>query len=61
MIFTLAHIAIVGSLVWHETLEEGQRTYWQKCYEYDNRDEDRSPNTLNDKNSHNCLIVYSNH
>ena len=39
----------VGSQVQHETLEEGQRTYQPKCCEYNNKDEDNSPKTLNDK------------
>ena len=39
----------VGSWVWQETPEEGQRTYWPKR-EYNNKDEDNSPKTPNDKN-----------
>ena len=39
----------VGSQVWQETLEEGRRTNRPKR-EYNNKDEDNSPNTLNDKN-----------
>ena len=30
--------------------EEGWRTYWPKHYGNNNKDEDNSPNTLNDKN-----------
>ena len=37
----------VGS---QETPEEGQRTYQPKRCGYDNKDEDNSPKTLNDKN-----------
>ena len=37
----------VGSRVRQETLEEGRRKYWPKRYE--NKDEDNSPKTLNDK------------
>ena len=36
----------VGSWVWHEILEEGQRTLWQKHYE----DEDNSLNSWSDNN-----------
>ena len=28
---------------------EGQRMQWPKCFEYQNKDEDNSLNTLNDK------------
>ena len=37
-----------GSRVW-QTPEEGQRAYWPKCYGNNNKDEDHSPKTLNDK------------
>ena len=40
----------VGSRVWYETPEEGWRIYRPKRCEYDNKDEDNSPKTLNDKN-----------
>ena len=33
--------------VWHETPEEGQRTYWPKHCDYNNKDEISSPNILN--------------
>ena len=36
----------MGSQVQHETPEEGQRTYWPKCCEYNNRDEVNSPNIV---------------
>ena len=35
----------------HETLEEGQRTYWPKPWEYNNEDENNSPNILINKSS----------
>ena len=38
-----------GSRVRH-TPEEGRRTYRPKRYRNNNKDEDNSPNTLNDKN-----------
>ena len=38
-----------GSWVW-QTPEEGQRTYQPKCCGNNNKDEDNSPKTLNDKN-----------
>ena len=34
----------------HETPEEGWRTYQPKHYEYNNKDENNSPNILSDKN-----------
>ena len=37
----------VGSRVRQETPEKGWRTYWPK-HEYNNKDEDNSPKTLND-------------
>ena len=40
----------VDSRVQQETPEEGQRTYQLKRCEYNNKDEDNSPKTLNDKN-----------
>ena len=40
----------LGSQVWQETPEEGQRTYRLKHYEYNNKDEHNSLKTLNDKN-----------
>ena len=62
----LAHIAIffnpdglnngfglkfhVGYQVRHKTPEEGCWSYQLKCFEYNNKDEDNSLNTLNDKN-----------
>ena len=39
----------VGSQV-QQTPEEGRRTYWLKCCGNNNKDEDNSPKTLNDKN-----------
>ena len=36
----------VGSHVWHETSKEGRRTYWLKCFEYNNKDVVNSPNIL---------------
>ena len=30
--------------------EKGRKIYLQKCGEYSNKDEDKSPKTLNDKN-----------
>ena len=33
-----------------QTPKEGRRTYWPKRCEYNNKDEDNSPKTLNDKN-----------
>ncbi len=33
-----------------QTLEEGRGTYRLKCCGYNNKDEDNSPKTLNDKN-----------
>ena len=41
----------VGSWVWQETREGGWRTYQSKSCEYNNKDEDNSPKTLNDKKS----------
>ena len=40
----------VGSQVWQETPEEGQRTYRPKHCEYNTKDEDNSPKTLNERN-----------
>ena len=40
----------VGSQVQQETPEEGQRTYRPKHCEYNNKDEDKRLNTLNDRN-----------
>ena len=39
----------VGSQV-RQIPEEGRRTYWLKRCENNNKDEDNSPKTLNDKN-----------
>ena len=39
----------VGSQVW-QTPEEGRRTYRPKHYGNNNKDEDNSPKSLNDKN-----------
>ena len=39
-----------GSCVQPDTSEEGWRTYQPKSWEYNNKDEDNSPKTLNDKN-----------
>ena len=33
-----------------ETSEEGRRIYWPKCWQYNNKYEENSPKTLNDKN-----------
>ena len=43
----------VGSRVPQETPEEGRRTYRSKRCEYNNKDEDNSPKTLNYKNNEN--------
>ena len=40
----------VGSRVQQETSEEGRRIFQLKHCEYNNKDEDNSPKTLNDKN-----------
>ena len=40
----------VDSQFRHETLGEGQKMYQSKHFEYNNKDEDNSLNTLNDKN-----------
>ena len=40
----------VGFWVWQETPEEGRMTRWPKHCEYNNKDEDNSRKTLNDKN-----------
>ena len=40
----------VGSLVLQETLEEHRRVHQVKHCEYNNKDEENCPNTLNDKN-----------
>ena len=40
----------VGSHVQQETPEEGQRTHQPKYCEYNNKDKDNIPKTLNDKN-----------
>ena len=40
----------VVSWVQQETTEEGQRTYQPKHCKYNNKDEDNSSKTLNDKN-----------
>ena len=42
----------VGSRVRPETPEEGRRTHRPERCEYNNKDEDSSPKTLNDKNHH---------
>ena len=39
----------VGNQVWFETPEEGWRMHQPKHYEYNNEDEDNSPNILSDK------------
>ena len=39
----------VGSRV-QQNPEESWRRYWPKCCEYNHKDEDNSPKTLNDKN-----------
>ena len=39
----------IGSQVWQEVPEESWRIYQLKQCEYNNKDEDNSPNTLNDK------------
>ena len=39
----------VGSRVRQETPEEGQRKFWTKRCKYNNKDEGKSPKTLNDK------------
>ena len=40
----------VGFGVRLKTPEDSRRMHWTKHYEYNNEDEDISPNTLNDKN-----------
>ena len=35
-----------------QTPEEGRRIYWLKCCGNNNKDEDNSPKTLNDKKLH---------
>ena len=40
----------VGSRVRHETPDEGRRMHWLKRCKYNDKDEDNSPNTLDDKN-----------
>ena len=40
----------VGSWVWQEASENSQRIHQPKHCEYNNKDEDNNPNTLNDKN-----------
>ena len=40
----------VDSQVWHETPEEGWRTYQLQYYDYNNKDEVNSPNILSDNN-----------
>ena len=39
----------VGSQVQHEAPEEGWRSHRPKYCEYNNKDEDNSPNRVNDK------------
>ena len=41
---------VVRSSQVQQTPEEGQWTYWPKCCGNNNKDEDNSPKTLNDKN-----------
>ena len=40
----------VDSQVWHETPEEGRRTYWPKRCDCNNKDEVNSPNILSNNN-----------
>ena len=40
----------VDSRVWHETPEEGRRTYQLKRCDYNNKDEVNSPNILSNNN-----------
>ena len=40
----------VGSRVRHETTEECRMTYRSRRYEYNNKDKNNSPNTLNNRN-----------
>ena len=71
IVFTLAHIAIflfslfdywflcrVGFRVRYETPEEHRRMHRPKCYEYSNKDDDNSSNTLNDKNYHGSTRIF---
>ena len=44
-----------GSRV-RQTPEEGRRTYLPKHCENNNKDEDNSPKTLNDKNTNPCYL-----
>ena len=46
----------VGSRV-RQTPEEGQRAYWLKHCGNNNKDEDNSPKTLNDKNHFNDVVI----
>ena len=41
--------SFVDFQVHHETLEEGRKTHRLNRYEYNNEDENNSPNDLNDK------------
>ena len=47
----------VGSQVRQETPEEGERTHWLKR-EYNNKNEDNSPKTWNDKKKHNISFAF---
>ena len=48
--FVLMHLlAFFRSFMSNLGAEEGQRMHWSKCFEYNNEDEDNSPNILNDK------------
>ena len=42
-----------------QTPEEGRRTYWPKHCGNNNKDEDNSPKTLNDKKQVICLKVFN--
>ena len=47
----------VGSQVQQAPLKEGWRTHWLKHCEYNNKDEDNSLKTLNDKNHQASLWI----
>ena len=40
----------VGYRARKKTTDKGRRTHWPKSCEYNNKDKDNSPKTLNDKN-----------
>ena len=48
----------VNSQVQHETPEEGRRTHWLKCCEYNNEADDNSPNILSDKKPSDIFKIF---